>query len=73
MATRKQFQTNLKVSPTLRRRLEAARKRGVSEDDLREQAVSFIYGNAPMDSKLITRASARTAVENIRLRSNKKR
>ena len=72
MATRKQFQTSLKVSPTTRRRLEAASKRGVSEDDLKEQAVSFIYGNAPVDSKLITKASARTAVENFRLRSNKK-
>lgn len=72
MATRKQFQTKLKVSPAIKRRLAASRKLAVSEDDLREQAASFIYGNAPVDSKLITKASARTAVQNIRLRSSNK-
>ncbi|HKR13701.1 MAG TPA: hypothetical protein VJT15_16675 [Pyrinomonadaceae bacterium] len=67
MATRKQFQTNLKVPATLKRRLEAQRKRGVSEEDLREQRVSFAFGNAPADSKLITKASVRTASKRIRL------
>lgn len=71
MATRKQFQTNLKVTPAIKRRLAAARKLAISEEDLKEQAASFIYGNAPVDSKLITKASARTAVRNIRLRSTK--
>jgi hypothetical protein len=67
MATRKQFQTKLKVSPRTKRRLEAARKRGVSEEDLREQRVSFAFGNAPADSKLITKDSVRIASKRIRL------
>ena len=67
MATRKQFQTKLKVSPTMKRRLEAARKRDVSEEVLREQRVSFAFGNAPVDSKLITKESVRLASKRIRL------
>lgn len=66
MADRKQFQTNLVVTPRMKRLLGAARKREVSEETLREQQVSWVYGNA-LDSELITKESAREACQRIRL------
>jgi hypothetical protein len=68
MAARKQFQTALTVRPELARRLSEARKQVVSEADLREQRVSFAYGNAP-ESSLITKDSVRVASEHIRLKA----
>lgn len=67
MAARKQFQSSLTTKPELQRLLEAAREKGVSEEDLQEQRISFAYGNAP-ESKLITKESVRFASKHIRLK-----
>lgn len=67
MAARKQFQSDLAVSPELQQLLAEARGREVSEDELREQRVSFAFGNAPQ-SDLITKESVRRSSQNIRLK-----
>jgi hypothetical protein len=67
MAARKQFQSRLTVSPTLSKVLEEARNRDVSEDELREQRVSFAFGNA-LKSDLITKDSVRRSSQSIRLK-----
>jgi hypothetical protein len=66
MADRKQFQNVTAPDPELMRLLETSRNRPVSEDELREQRISFAFGNAP-DSELITKDSVRLASKNIRL------
>ncbi|MGH9487007.1 MAG: hypothetical protein ACRD04_05390 [Terriglobales bacterium] len=38
-----------------------------TEDDLREQRISFAYGNAPAAATGITKASVRLAADHIRL------
>ena len=68
MPARKQLQSKLTVKPELERWLAKARAKIISEDDLREQRVSFAFGNAPADSKLITKNSVRIASKRIRLR-----
>jgi hypothetical protein len=67
MAARKQFQSHLVTPPELSRLLDEARNREVSEDELREQRVSFAFGNAPQ-SDLITKESVRRSSQNIRLK-----
>lgn len=67
MAGRKQFQSNLEPSEELTKLLAEARNREISESELREQRVSFAFGNAP-ESELITKASVRRSSENIRLK-----
>lgn len=67
MSARKQFQSSLTVDATLSELLENARTQPVSESDLREQRVSFAFGNAPQ-SDLITKESVRWSSENIRLK-----
>ncbi len=66
MPDRKQFQTSLTVDPEMTAMLNSAKGRGVTEAELREQRISFAYGNAP-ESELITKESVRVASENIRL------
>ena len=67
MADRKQFQNVTPADPELVRLLEATRGQPVSEEELREQRISFAFGNAPKDSTLITKDSVRLASKNIRL------
>jgi hypothetical protein len=67
MAERKQFQFDVKVNPELDELLREASGKPVSEADLREQRVSFAFGNAPQ-SDLITKESVRCASEHIRLK-----
>jgi hypothetical protein len=67
MAARKQFQSSLTVSPELSQLLEAARNTEVSEEELREQRVSFAYGNA-LESDLITKESVRRSSKSMRLK-----
>jgi len=67
MPARKQFQTSLNPNPKLARLLEEARGREVSEDELREQRISFAFGNAP-PSDLITKETVRYASTHIRLK-----
>jgi hypothetical protein len=66
MADRKQFHSDLPVTPELSELLQKARTTPVSEDELREQRVSFAFGNAPQ-SELITKDSVRQSSLNIRL------
>ncbi len=67
MADRKQFLSKLPPNPELMRLLDEASTREVSEEDLREQRISFAYGNAP-PSDLITKESVRRTSQQIRLR-----
>ena len=66
MAARKQFQSTLTVSPELQKALDEARLRPVTEEELREQRISFAFGNA-MEEERITKESVREASQNIRL------
>jgi len=68
MAVRKQFQSSLKIKPELQRLLNEARAKEVSEDELKEQRVSFAFGNAPADAENITKDSVRFTSQSIRLR-----
>ena len=67
MAARKQFQSNLTVDSRLADLLAAAKMAPPTEDELREQRVSFAFGNAPQ-SNYITKESVRLTSKNIRLR-----
>ncbi len=67
MADRKQFLNSAPADPELIRLLNDTRDRAVSEDELREQRISFAFGNAPADSELITKDSVRDASSKIRL------
>jgi hypothetical protein len=67
MAARKQFQSSLTVSSELSELLEAARNKEVSEEELREQRVSFAFGNA-LQSDLITKDSVRRSSKSMRLK-----
>jgi hypothetical protein len=67
MAARKQFQSSLTVSPELSELLEAASNKEVSEEELREQRVSFAFGNA-LHSDLITKDSVRRSSKSMRLK-----
>ena len=66
MAARKQFQSTLTVSPELQKALDEARLKPVTEEELREQRISFAFGNA-MEEERITKESVRQASQNIRL------
>jgi len=67
MPARKQFQSKMTADPELKRLLDEARGKEVSEEELREQRISFAFGNA-LGSDLITKDSVRRASKNIRLR-----
>jgi len=68
MADRKQFQNIPEPPPELTRLLSEARNRTVTEAELREQRVSFAFGNAPVSATdRITKASVRAASTSMRL------
>lgn len=67
MSARKQFQSSLTIDAELSELLLRAKQNPVSEDELREQRVSFAFGNAPQ-SRLITKDSVRRSSQNIRLK-----
>lgn len=67
MAERKQFIGEIKTDPELQRLLDASSKVQVTEDELREQRISFAFGNAPASATNITKDSVRKASEHIRL------
>jgi len=52
--------------PELDRLLEEARRSPASEETLREQRISFAFGNAP-DDPLITKETVREASTKVRL------
>jgi hypothetical protein len=65
MADRKQFFGEIKADPDLKKMLEESRP--ATEEELREQRISFAYGNAPADATSITKDSVRHASQHIRL------
>ncbi len=68
MADRKQFITVEPADEELLRLLEETRNLPISEEQLREQRVSFAFGNA-MGSKTITKESVRHTSQNLSLRA----
>ncbi len=69
MADRKQFIGDIKTDPELLKALEESRATPVTEEELREQRISFAFGNAPANAKNITKESVRHTSRNIRLQS----
>jgi hypothetical protein len=67
MADRKQFIEISEPNNELLRLLEELRDTPVTEEELREQRISFAFGNAPASSTLITKDSVRHASQTIRL------
>ncbi len=68
MADRQQFFRPVEPDPELARILEASKATAVTEEELREQRISFAFGNAPRGSEnRITKESVRAASEHIKL------
>jgi hypothetical protein len=66
MADRKQFPEVPEVNEALTRLLESSRESEVTEDELREQRISFAFGNA-LGSEAITKESVRQSSKHVRL------
>ena len=66
MADRKQFLGVIDANESLLRLLSESRNRVVTDDELREQRVSFAFGNA-LNSDRITKDSVRQASQSVRL------
>jgi hypothetical protein len=66
MAPRKSALRPAPHRPELDRLVEQAKLAGVTDEVLREQRVSFAYGNAPESSR-ITKESVRAASRSIRI------
>ena len=66
MAERKPTAVRAPKRPALDALFQKDKETEVSEDVLQEQRASFVYGNAPKGSR-ITKASARTAANKLRL------
>lgn len=65
MADRKPFIGDIKADEKLNELLEASRTIVITDDELREQRISFAYGNAPASAKDITKESVRKASRSI--------
>ena len=66
MAERKSALERAPERPELKALLEKAKGVTLTDEQLREQCASFVYGNAPKGSR-ITRESARKAVNSLRV------
>ena len=66
MANRKIALRNSPKRPKLKKLLDKAKKSGITDRQLQEQRVSFIYGNAPEGSG-ITKESAKRAASRLRV------
>lgn len=67
MVARKPFFGPAPNHPDLDRLLEQARGKEITDEQLREQRVSFAYGNAPEGAK-ITKESVREASNSFRIK-----
>jgi len=68
MADRQQFLKPIEADPELTKILQETQEKVVSEEELREQRISFAFGNAPRSSEnRITKDSVRGASEHIKL------
>ncbi|HTW62337.1 MAG TPA: hypothetical protein VMD55_11060 [Terracidiphilus sp.] len=68
MADRKQFENVPTPDPELMRLLDESRVKPVSEEELREQRISFAFGNSPFSSQRITKESVRESSKRINLK-----
>lgn len=68
MADRKQFSNVAAADADLVRLLDETRDVQVTDEQLREQRISFAFGNAPLSAE-ITRDSVVRASESMRLRA----
>jgi hypothetical protein len=66
MAERKSALKRAPARPELNALLEKAKTVTLTEDELREQLASFVYGNAPKGSR-ITKESAQKAATRVRI------
>lgn len=66
MAERKQFLGVAQANADLLRLLSESRSRTVTDEELREQRISFAFGNA-LNSSRITKESVRCASQSVRL------
>ena len=66
MADRKQFLKPVALDPELAKLLQRAKQKVVSDKELREQRISFAYGNAPQ-SLQTTKKRIRHVSKRIRL------
>ena len=66
MAKRKPMMSRAPDRPELDALIEEARRQGVTDEQLAEQRVSFVYGNAP-DGSRITKESVSAASHRARL------
>lgn len=66
MAERKSALKRAPQRPELNRLLDQAKTMVLSEEELQEQRASFVYGNAPRNSR-ITKESARSSTKRIRV------
>lgn len=66
MAERKQTFRRTEVSRELKELIDESQRKEITEEELREQRISFAFGNA-MDSNGITKDSVRKASQHIRL------
>jgi len=69
MAERKQFLGVVQANDDLLRLLSESRDRIVTDEELREQRISFAFGNA-LNSSRITKDSVRRASQSVRLFSS---
>ena len=69
MADRKQFLGVIPANEELMRLLDESRDRTVTDEELREQRISFAFGNA-LNSNTITKESVRRASRSVRLISS---
>jgi hypothetical protein len=69
IAERKPFIGNIKQDEELNKLLESSRKVKLTDEELREQRISFAYGNAPANAKNITKDSVRKASQHILLKA----
>jgi hypothetical protein len=66
MAERKSSLNRAPERPELQALLDHAKTVVMTDDQLQEQRASFVYGNAPMDSR-ITKESALRSAKHIRI------
>jgi hypothetical protein len=67
MADRKQFENVPDADPELTQLLQESRHKVVTEEELRQQRISFAFGNA-LGSERVTKESVRSTSEHIKLR-----
>lgn len=67
MAARKQFFGAVKADPELMELMARRREKPTTEDELKEQRISYAYGNA-MHVETVTKDSVRAASQSIKLK-----